>query len=114
MKVYKKRLPEGVRKQFALEKGIKVKVLNSLYYDKKKKNTELSNFKESVKIINCKGHQIRLKVKSKKKNLQKFPKKQVILLIRLKNICPMKLLNNWWKENSNLIMDTLFIKLKNH
>ena len=39
MKVYKKRLPEGVRKQFALEKGIKVKVLNSLYYDKKKKNT---------------------------------------------------------------------------
>lgn len=40
MKVYKKRLPEGVRKQFALEKGIKVKVLNSLYYDKKKKNTK--------------------------------------------------------------------------
>ena len=39
MKVYKKRLPEGVRKQFELEKGIKVKVLNSLYYDKKKKNT---------------------------------------------------------------------------
>lgn len=39
MKVYKKRLPEGVRKQFALEKGIKVKVLNSLYYEKKKKNT---------------------------------------------------------------------------
>ena len=39
MKVYKKRLPEGVKKQFALEKGIKVKVLNSLYYDKKKKNT---------------------------------------------------------------------------
>ena len=39
MKVYKKRLPEGVRKQFALEKGIKVKVLNSLYYDQKKNRT---------------------------------------------------------------------------
>ena len=41
MKVYKKRLPEGVRKQFALEKGIKVKVLNSLYYDKKKGSSKL-------------------------------------------------------------------------
>lgn len=46
MKVYKKRLPEGVRKQFALEKGIKVKVLNSLYYDKKKKNTSKEKWYE--------------------------------------------------------------------
>lgn len=53
MKVYKKRLPEGVRKQFALEKGIKVKVLNSLYYDKKKKNTTKENsvFYESIFAI---------------------------------------------------------------
>ena len=40
MKVYKKRLPEGVKKQFALEKGIKVKILNSLYFDKKKKKNK--------------------------------------------------------------------------
>jgi hypothetical protein len=40
MKVYKKPLPEGVRKEFKLERGVKVKVLNSLYTDKKnKKNT---------------------------------------------------------------------------
>ena len=37
MKVYKKELPKNVKKMFTLEKGIKVKVLNSLYYDKKKK-----------------------------------------------------------------------------
>jgi len=37
MKVYKKRLPKNVRKMFIYEKGVKVKVLNSLYYDKKKK-----------------------------------------------------------------------------
>lgn len=37
MKVYKKRLPKNIKKQFKLEKGVKVKVLNSLYYDKKKK-----------------------------------------------------------------------------
>ncbi len=37
MKVYKKELPKNVKKMFKLEKGIKVKVLNSLYYDKKKK-----------------------------------------------------------------------------
>ncbi len=36
MKVYKKRLPKNVRKTFAYEKGVKVKVLNSLYYSKKK------------------------------------------------------------------------------
>ena len=40
MKVYKKRLPKNVKKQFALEKGVKVKVLNSLYYDKKNKKKE--------------------------------------------------------------------------
>ncbi len=38
MKVYKKRLPKNVKKTFAYEKGVKVKVLNSLYYDKKKNN----------------------------------------------------------------------------
>ncbi len=40
MKVYKKRLPKDVRKKFAYEKGVKVKVLNSLYYDKKNKKKE--------------------------------------------------------------------------
>ncbi len=37
MKVYKKELPKNVKKMFAYDKGVKVKVLNSLYYDKKKK-----------------------------------------------------------------------------
>lgn len=36
MKVYKKELPKNVRKMFKYEKGVKVKVLNSLYYGKKK------------------------------------------------------------------------------
>lgn len=36
MRVYKKLLPKNVRKTFVYEKGIKVKVLNSLYYGKKK------------------------------------------------------------------------------
>ena len=38
MKVYKKNLPEGVKKCFALEKGIKVKVINKLYLDEKNRN----------------------------------------------------------------------------
>jgi len=40
VKVYKKKLPKNVRKTFAYEKGVKVKILNSLYFDKKsdKKN----------------------------------------------------------------------------
>lgn len=37
MKVYKKELPAGVRKQFALVKGVKVKIINSLYCKKNKK-----------------------------------------------------------------------------
>ena len=37
MKVYKKKLPKGVRKMLKYEKGVKVKILNSLYTDKKKK-----------------------------------------------------------------------------
>jgi len=37
MKVYKKNLPKGVKKCFALEKGIKVKYINK-NNDKKKKN----------------------------------------------------------------------------
>ena len=40
MKVYKKRLPDGIRKKFAYEKGVKVKILNSKYYSKKKKNKD--------------------------------------------------------------------------
>ncbi len=38
MKVYKKELPEGVKKMFAREKGIKVKIINSKYCKNKKKN----------------------------------------------------------------------------
>ena len=39
MKVYKKELPAGVRKMFTTEKGVKVKIVNSLYTkNKKKKN----------------------------------------------------------------------------
>lgn len=38
MKVYKKNLPKGVKKCFALEKGVKVKLINKLYLkDNKKK-----------------------------------------------------------------------------
>lgn len=40
MKVYKKQLPKNVRKMFAYEKGVKVKVLNSLYFDKKNKKSK--------------------------------------------------------------------------
>lgn len=36
MKVYKKKLPEGVKKMFAYEKGRKIKILNSDIYGKKK------------------------------------------------------------------------------
>jgi len=43
MKVYKKRLPDGVRYKFAYEKGVKVKILNSKYYTKKKKNKNEKN-----------------------------------------------------------------------
>lgn len=38
MKVYKKNLPEGVKKMFALEKGIKVKYINKKNKKNKKKN----------------------------------------------------------------------------
>ena len=38
MKVYKKELPKGVKKQFATKKGVKVKIVNSLYCKKNKKN----------------------------------------------------------------------------
>lgn len=37
MKVYKRELPAGVRKQFARVKGVKVKIVNSLYSKKNKK-----------------------------------------------------------------------------
>lgn len=35
MKVYKKKLDKKVKKMFSYEKGRKIKILNSLYYDKK-------------------------------------------------------------------------------
>lgn len=38
MKVYKKNLPDGVKKCFALERGIKVKLINKKYLKNKKKN----------------------------------------------------------------------------
>ena len=37
MKTYKKNLPDGVKKIFTTERGVKVKVLNKKYYSKKKK-----------------------------------------------------------------------------
>ena len=43
MKVYKKRLPDGVRKKFIYVKGVKAKVLNSKYYSKKKKKNSDEN-----------------------------------------------------------------------
>ena len=36
MKVYKKKLPKGVKKMFARSKGVKVKLINSDYCKKKK------------------------------------------------------------------------------
>ena len=41
MKVYKKNLPEGVKKCFAYEKGVKVKLINKLYLDEKKRNKKV-------------------------------------------------------------------------
>lgn len=38
MKVYKKNLPDGVKKCFALERGIKVKLINKKYLKNKKKS----------------------------------------------------------------------------
>lgn len=38
MKVYKKNLPDGVKKKFAYEKGIKVKYINKKSSKNKKKN----------------------------------------------------------------------------
>ena len=40
MKVYKKNLPDGVKKMFTTEKGVKVKYLNKKYYDKKKSSKQ--------------------------------------------------------------------------
>ncbi len=40
MKVVKKRLPEGVKKQFTTKIGKKVKIVNTLYLKKKKKKKE--------------------------------------------------------------------------
>ena len=51
MKVYKKNLPDGIKKMFALEKGVKVKYLNKKYYDKKKTKYDLHDRKDFVIII---------------------------------------------------------------
>ena len=41
MKVYKKNLPDGVKKCFGYDKGVKVKLINKKYLKKKnKKNDE--------------------------------------------------------------------------
>ena len=40
MKVYKKNLPDGVKKFFALEKGVKVKLINKKYLKKKNNKDE--------------------------------------------------------------------------
>ena len=46
MKTYKRNLPDGVRKKFDLERGVKVKILNSKYYGNKKNKTKKENVKE--------------------------------------------------------------------
>ncbi len=40
MKTYKKNLPDGVKKAFDKEKGVKVKILNKKIYDAKKKKAK--------------------------------------------------------------------------
>ena len=40
MKVYKKNLPDGVKKCFALEKGVKVKLINKKYLKDNKTKKE--------------------------------------------------------------------------
>lgn len=40
MKTYKKNLPDGVKKVFSTEKGVKVKILNKKYYSNKNKKTK--------------------------------------------------------------------------
>ena len=43
MKVYKKRLPKGVRKMFSRSKGVKVKLVN-IDYCKKNKNKQYKHY----------------------------------------------------------------------
>ena len=38
--MYKKNLPKGVKKCFALEKGVKVKLINKMYLKKDDKKTK--------------------------------------------------------------------------
>ena len=40
MKVYKKNLPDGVKKMFALDRGVKVKWVNKKYCKKNKKSSK--------------------------------------------------------------------------
>ena len=41
MKVYKKNLPDGVKKMFALDRGVKVKLINKKYCKNKKSSKQL-------------------------------------------------------------------------
>ena len=48
MRTYKKNLPEGVKKQFAYDRGVKVKLINKkMYEEKKKKEAEKKAAKEA-------------------------------------------------------------------
>ena len=52
MKVYKKRLPDGIRKKFAYEKGVKVKILNSKYFNSILSITNKQFIKSPFKLYN--------------------------------------------------------------
>lgn len=48
MRTYKKNLPDGVKKQFAYDRGVKVKLINKkMFDDKKKKEAEKKAAKEA-------------------------------------------------------------------
>lgn len=48
MRTYKKNLPDGVKKQFAYDRGVKVKLINKKMFDaKKKKEAEKKAAKEA-------------------------------------------------------------------
>ena len=47
MKKLKKNLSEGVKYEFARYKGVKVKLINKLYLDEKKRNKKIENSKKA-------------------------------------------------------------------
>ena len=49
MKTYKKKLPDGVRKTFAYDRGVKVRILNSKYFNSQKKNKKENKKDDSDK-----------------------------------------------------------------